>query len=295
MTPKNNFKKDSVLPVTEPGELMDFLIAHLPHKNRNNIKSILKNRQVLVDGVVQTPFNFLLNTGEEVSIKWNKSADKDISTGIRLMHEDSNFYVVNKDAGILTYPIKQGLQVSVYSKLLHYAKRKNPKVRLYLVKSLDKDSSGLVIFAKSDKQQGPLIEAINATGEFIYSAVLEGPLENGSKGESDIRIYESKAFKMHFTQDPKSELFSCEYEVVNASKQLSAVRFVTKGNEAKHQVRMHALDIGYPVVGDKKYGSNSSPIKRLALHRNKITFTNPYSKMVEQFECAKPRKFSRLI
>lgn len=274
---------------------MDFLLNAIPHKNRNNIKTLLRHRQILVNGVAQTQFNYELIPDDTVIVKWNKSSETDVSTGIRIIHEDKYFYVAHKDAGILTYPIKQDTSASVYSKLLHYAKRKNPRVRLYLVKSLDKDSSGLVMFAKGDKNQTPLIEAINATASFTYHAILEGPLKTGTKGENSIRTYESKAFKMHFTNDPKADKFVCDYEVGNANTQYSALRFVTKGAESKHQIRMHALDLGFPIVGDKKYGSLASPIKRLALHRSRISFTNPFSKVQESFECAKPRKFSRLI
>lgn len=294
MIPKKTFKKDSLLDVDNTYGLMDFLIKKLDHKNRNNIKTLLKNRQVLVNNVIQTHFDFGLTDEDVVRIKWDKAADKDISTGLRLIHEDNNYYVLNKEAGLLTYPIKQGTQISVYSKLLHYAKRKNPRARLYLVKSLDKDSSGLVIFCKNDKAQTQLIEAINKTGMFTYSAILEGVIES-KKGKSAARIYESKAFKMHFTQDSAVEETYCDYELMAAKNNVSAVKFESKGNEAKHLIRMHALNIGYPIVGDKKYGSNMSPIKRLALHRNKITFQDPFSKEEKVFESAKPRKFSRII
>jgi 23S rRNA pseudouridine1911/1915/1917 synthase len=295
MSAKQTFKKDSLFTVKEDDTLMEFLLVAISHKNRNNIKALLRHRQIMVNGAAQTQFDYELVPDDTVTVKWNKSSETDVSTGIRIIHEDKNFYVAHKDAGILTYPVKQDSSASVYSKLLHYAKRKNPRIRLYLVKSLDKDSSGLVMFAKGDKNQTPLIEAINASASFTYHAVLEGPLAKGDKGENSIRTYESKVFKMHFTNDPKAEKSVCEYEVGNTNQQYSSVRFVTTGSESKHQIRMHALDLGFPIVGDKRYGSVSSPIKRLALHRSRITFTNPFSKVKESFDCAKPRKFSRLI
>jgi len=166
--------------VKDQEELMKFLLANFPDKSRNKVKSILKNRQVFVDGKAVTQFNHLLRPGQIVTLGKNtpQPAAKQVF-GMTIVYEDKDLIVVNKKAGLLTIATDNEKRDTVYSILSNYVKDQDEKNKIFIVHRLDRETSGLMMFAKNSEMQGMLQESWKQTiSERSYLAVIDGQMEN---------------------------------------------------------------------------------------------------------------------
>ena len=150
---KKGFKPDTLINVTHESELMAFLIEQLPHKNRNNIKSLLTNEQIEVDGKVQTRYNVRLKAGNILKIKWERSPVTKSFRGFSIVFEDEHLIVIDKHAGILSVASRSEREYTAYSFLSKHVKTQDPENKIFIVHRLDRDTSGLMVFAKSTKVQ----------------------------------------------------------------------------------------------------------------------------------------------
>jgi 23S rRNA pseudouridine1911/1915/1917 synthase len=144
-------ERQTRLLVSEPDELMKFLIVSIPDQGRNNIKSLLTHRQVLVDGQVVKQYNHPLNTGQEVVINWALVRDDEQSRGQKIIYEDSELIVIDKPAGLLSMASDVEKQYTAYHQLTDYVRRSNPENRIFIVHRLDRDTSGVMLFAKNEE------------------------------------------------------------------------------------------------------------------------------------------------
>lgn len=288
-------KRNLTFKVKEQNELMKFLIENLPNKNRNNIKSLLKNKQVLVDGAAISQFNHPLNPGQEVMITESRFSDKDMK-GIKVVYEDEYLIAVEKASGILSIATDKEREKTAYNIVKNYVKSRNPLEKLFIVHRLDRETSGVMIFAKTEEMQQILqTNWQKMVLERTYVAVVEGKVE---KNNDIIVSYlkENSAF-VTFSSDKEiegSKKAITHYTVLKRSKGFSLVEANIETGR-KNQIRVHMQSLGHSIVGDKKYGATTNPLGRLGLHAKSIIFKHPKTGKVLSFQTGIPAKFSGMF
>ena len=291
----NPVREDTTLAVKEKSELMTFLLENLRQKSRDNIKSLLRNSQINVNGEVVSQFNHLLLPGDNVLIKWSRDDIKGPSRNLNIVFEDDYLIVIDKHSGLLSISSGKETYATAYSILSSYVKKKNPAGKIFVVHRLDRDTSGVMMFAKSEKVQAMLQESWKETvTERKYMAVVEGKVEE-KEGRIESYIYESKALMMHTTKDPgKGELAITRFRTLKTNADYSLLEIYLETGR-KNQIRLHMKEMGHSIAGDKKYGAHGNPIGRLALHAGVLAFVHPVTKEHLRFESKIPAKFRRLI
>jgi 23S rRNA pseudouridine1911/1915/1917 synthase len=284
--------KTATFKVTAEAELMKFLIEMLPHKSRTHIKSLLTHKQVYIDGKPVSQYNAALAIGQEVSIgKGNTKAGSNLQ-GLKIIYEDKDLIVINKEAGLLSIASENGEDDTAYSFLSSYVKSQHHHNRIFIIHRLDRDTSGVMMFAKSQQVQDLLQKDWNTNvTERTYLAIVEGvPAKEKDTISSYLR--ESSVFKVHSSKvpSPGAQHAITHYETVKSTGNYSLLK-INLETGRKNQIRVHMQDIGHPVIGDKKYGSTQNPIKRLGLHAWVLAFTHPITKKDMRFETELPTKF----
>ena len=293
---KSNYRKDAKsisVEVKEADELLAFLLKVMSNRSRNSVKSILPRGQVTVDDHIEKQFNYNLKPGQRVTILKNKAAVKqDVLIGMKILYEDEHIIVINKEAGLLSIATESEKQQTALHQLMKYVKREDPDNRIFVVHRLDKDTSGVMMFAKSEQVKRKLQDNWNQTvKERIYVALVEGKV---SKREGYITSWlrETKTHLMYSSQTPNDGLFAkTRYRVIQGNNEFSLLE-VSLETGRKNQIRVHMQDLGHPVVGDKKYGSKKrNAIGRLGLHARTLTFLHPVTNKQLSFKADIPASF----
>ncbi|WP_294704566.1 RluA family pseudouridine synthase [uncultured Fusobacterium sp.] len=283
-------KHNTSFKVDKDSELMKFLMEKMPENSRNSIKSLLTQRKIMVDDKIVSQYNAPLKVGQLVTINKTKVAKHNLN-GVTILFEDNDILVVEKERGILSIATKNEREKTAYNILKNYLKEKNPKDKIFVVHRLDRDTSGVMIFAKSEKAQDILQTTWNdSVKERTYVALVEG---NVKKDKDTIISYlaENKAFITYSTDnEEEGKKAISHYKVLKRNKNYSLLE-VNIETGRKNQIRVHMQDIGHSVVGDKKYGSTKNPINRLGLHAHTIVFTHPITKEVLSFTSKIPEAF----
>lgn len=286
---------DLKLEVEKDAELLIFLLEKMPHKSRNDVKVLLRDKHVFVENKVISQFNQPLKTGQKVEIRWEKPPEEQRLRGLKIIFEDQYLIVIEKEAGVLSMATEKQKENTAYSVLSEYVKKADPANRIFIVHRLDKDTSGIMMYAKSEKIQKALQENWNENIlERTYLAVVEG---NPKEPNGTIISYlvESKALIVYSTKNPeKGQKAITHYETFKTSKNHSLLK-VNLETGRKNQIRVNMQDLGHPVIGDAKYGATTNPIKRLGLHAWVLAFTHPVSKEAMRFETEIPKVFLGLF
>lgn len=286
---------ENPLEVTEQTTLMPFLLSSLRQKSRDNVKSLLRNRQVLVNGEPVTQFNHELKPGDMVTISATRHTGGLMARNMRLVYEDEHLIVIDKNAGLLSMASDNEKYLTAYNILSTYVKSQKPSNRIFIVHRLDRDTSGLMMFARSEKVQSLLQRdwKHNVTAR-TYVALVEGEVTEPD-GVIKSYIYESKALVMHSTRNPeKGDLAITRFRRLKSGQEYSLLE-VTLDTGKKNQIRLHMQEAGHSIAGDKKYGATTSPIGRLGLHASVLAFKHPVTGKELRFESRIPAKFRRMV
>lgn len=300
-TPRSEFKtktgkdKQTCLKVTEPAELMKFLLAEIPSKKRSDIKSLLVHRQISIDNEVITQFNHPLEIGQQVIVNWTKVLVEKQPQGLNIVFEDPYIIIIEKQAGLLSIATATEKEQTAYSILSEHVKKRDPKNKVFVLHRLDRDTSGVMMFAKSEKVQKLLQNAWKeAVLERVYVVVVEG-LVTKEQGTVTSWLTESKAFKMYSSRNPNDgQKAVTHYQVLKKNKNYSLLE-VKLETGRKNQIRVHMQDLGHSVIGDKKYGATKSPIARLGLHARVLAFKHPITGEEVRYETDIPKEFLNLF
>jgi 23S rRNA pseudouridine1911/1915/1917 synthase len=285
--------------VQEATTLMAFLVASFPDKSRTTIKSLLTHQQIIVGSRVIKQFDHALQPGDVVTVHWEKGKTTLESSLLSIVYEDKHLLVVDKAAGLLSIGTQKEQKKTAYSMLSEYVKKQHPGNKIFVVHRLDRETSGLMLFAKSEEVQYLMQNNWRyAVNQRRYVAVVEGKLETGDgSGQGTIKSYlwESKALIVYASPNPEEgELAVTHYKVLDRSETYSLVELELETGR-KNQIRVQMNSIGYPLVGDLKYGGHASSLKRLALHAHVLSFTHPITGQPHAFETPIPESFKKLV
>ena len=227
--------------------------------------------------------------------KRSTSSTRFLPKGLAIIYEDSDILVVDKPAGFLTIAMAREKSRTVYFMLTDYVRKGYSKSRkhLFIVHRLDRETSGILVFAKN-KAAKLFLQGHWQETEKKYLGVVHGKLE---KRADTITSYlaENKAHVVYSTTDPKKgKLSRTAYRVLRERKGFSLLE-VSPLTGRRNQIRVHLAGIGHPVVGDKKYGKKDKSHPRLALHARSISFKHPFSGEQLMFEAEVPVYFEKLV
>jgi len=259
-----------------------YLKKIFPNKSKNNIKSLLKNELVLVNDKVITKYDYLLNVNDIVIIK-TKIND------LEIIYEDKDIIVINKPYNLLTISNEKEKERTLYHMVSDYLKKKKQKV--FIVHRLDKDTSGIIMFAKNEKTkklyQDNWNDLVIKRG---YIAVVSGT--TWDKGTIKSYLKENREMIVYSSKDGK--LAITHYNKVKRNNNYTMLQiYIDTGR--KNQIRVHMHDNKTPIIGDKKYGNGINPIKRLGLHANILVIRNPINNKILEFNIEYPDIFDSLF
>ncbi|WP_284643929.1 RluA family pseudouridine synthase [Paenibacillus silviterrae] len=277
--------------VKEPSELLAFLLHKLSKLGRNSVKSILARGQVSVNDKVVTEYNYQLEPGQTITIRKDKVIEEPLLTGLTILHEDEDIIVIHKNAGLLSIASPQENEMTAFRQLMTHVRSKEPGGRIFVVHRLDRDTSGVMMFAKSERVQQLMQNSWqDSVKERTYVALVEGAVKK-PEGTISSWLKESSTLKMYSSPHPNDGQHAVtHYKIIQSNRNFTLLE-VHLETGRKNQIRVHMQDIGHPIVGDKKYGSKSNAINRLGLHARVLAFIHPIKGDLLRFETDIPKSF----
>jgi len=214
--------------------------------------------------------------------------------GLEIVYEDRDLIVINKDAGLLTMSTPRDEQRTAQYLLTDYLRKgaSRSRLRAYTVHRLDRETSGLLIFAKTEAVQQWLKDHWKDT-EKEYLAIVHGQLKEKT-GTLSSYLAENEAQFVYSTSQTKGRWSETQYSVVRENKLFSELK-INLLTGRKNQIRVHFAEAGHPVVGDVKYGLKDKKFERMALHARAIAFNHPHSGKRMTFEAPVPKFVTRLM
>ncbi|MGG6545620.1 UNVERIFIED_CONTAM: RluA family pseudouridine synthase [Prevotella sp. 15_C9] len=282
-----------VMRVEESAPLLEWLLAN-SDQSKSKTKATLQNRGVKVNKRLVTQFDFMLSPGDEVTISLSKKNDQFQSRYLKLVYEDKFLLVIEKNCGILSMAAGHS-SLNVKKVLDDYFHKSHQRCTAHVVHRLDRDTSGLMIYAK-DIQTAQLLEHDwhNIVYDRRYVSVLSGQVEN-NEGTIANWLKDNKSYVTYSSPvDNGGKYAISHFHLLNRSEKYSLVDFKLETGR-KNQIRVHAADMGHPVCGDIKYGNGDNPIHRLALHAYVLCFYHPITHRPMEFETAIPASFRSLF
>lgn len=283
--------------VEQSAELLSFLFACCPEVKRTKVRQWLKHGSVQVNGRSITRSNHALQTGDVVSIrtKGEVRADGPLPLRMKVVFEDASLIVIEKPENLLSMASATERAKTAYAFVTNYVRRRDPQSsdRVWIVHRLDREASGLMVFAKTEEVKRALQEDWHEA-EKRYLAVVEGdpPTDHGVL-TSDLD--ESGPFKV-FSVPPgeRTRHAVTHYRVIKQVATLALIE-LTLETGRRNQIRVHLADAGCPIVGDRKYGAHTNPARRLGLHSSFLQFKHPLSGKLLRFESPLPLSLLRLL
>ena len=279
--------------VQDKAPLLDWLLANVKG-SKNKIKDTLKGRGIKVNGKIVTQFDFPLEKGMKVSVSKSKRNDQFKSRYVKIVYEDRFLVVVEKNVGILSMAAGHS-SLNVKSLLDDYFVKTRQKCRAHVVHRLDRDTSGLMIYAKDMETE----KAFERDWHYIvydrrYLAVVSGEREN-DEGTVANWLKDNKAYITYSSPVDNGGKFAVtHYHTLQRSVDYSLVEYRLDTGR-KNQIRVHSADLGHPVCGDPKYGNGNDPVHRLCLHAYVLCFYHPVTHEPMEFVSPIPASFKRLF
>ena len=280
--------------VVEPVQLIAFIMEKMHGMSRNRAKALITNRVVLVNNTITTHPLAELKPGDVVQLDRSKHKKSFHCKELDIVFEDPYLFIIDKHPGLLSMS-NNSRQQTVQTVLNRYLEKGGGRNTSHLVHRLDRDTSGLMVYAKDVQTQQSLI---NNWQQLVtdrrYLALVEGELEQ-QRGRIQSWLTEDKKFVTHSSPvDNGGKYAVTHYNVLASSNGYSLVECELETGR-KNQIRVHMADLGHPVVGDRKYGSDEDPMRRLGLHAYMLCFTHPVTGKHMRFETPVPYCFEKLL
>lgn len=295
---KNNYNRPGEYDyyvVEHDGKLLDWLLENVKGMSKSKIKSTLQGRGIKVGQKVITQFDYPLTAGMKITFSKTKQNNNIFkSRHVKIVYEDQYLVVIEKNIGILSMAAGHST-LNVKTVLDDYFKRSRQKCTAHIVHRLDRDTSGLMIYAK-DKQTEMLLEQDwhNIVFDRRYVAVVSGEMEQ-DEGTIANWLKDNSAYITYSSPvDNGGKYAVTHFHVLKRSADYSLVEYKLETGR-KNQIRVHTADMGHPVCGDVKYGNGDDPIGRLCLHAYVLSFYHPITHEPMDFETPIPPHFRHIF
>ena len=281
------------IPVREESNLMDFLLKQMGI-TRNRAKDLLSGRAVSIDRKLATHYDTKLLPGQVVRVSRHRQSTMLLNKYVRIVYEDKDIIVIEKSEGILSMA-SSPKQYCIKNVLDEYFEKRHFKCTAHVVHRLDRETSGLMIYAKSVEVAKILEDNWHdMVYDRRYVALLCGSM-NQEGGTVKSWLKESKSFVTYSSStDNGGKLAVTHYHRLKTNNDFSLVEMKLETGR-KNQIRVHMADLGFPVAGDRKYGNGRDPLHRLALHAYRLNFYHPITHEEMQFETPIPKDFLRFL
>ncbi len=287
---RNNYMQYTV---EAENTLLEYLFS-VVKESRNKVKLTLKGRGVKVNGKVVTQFDYKLLPGMTVSVSQTKRNDTFKNRFVKLVYEDRWLVIVEKNVGILSMAAGHS-SLNVKSVLDDYFLKSRQKCRAHVVHRLDRDTSGLMIYAK-DMETEQILEHNwhDIVYDRRYVAVVSGEMED-NEGTIANWLKDNKAYVTYSSPTDNGGKYAVtHFQVLDRTTEHSLVEYQLETGR-KNQIRVHSADMGHPVCGDVKYGNGDDPLHRLCLHAYVLCFTHPITGERMEFDTPIPSQFRHLF
>lgn len=291
---RKNIKSLLTFNVTADVQLIAFIMEKMHGISRNRAKALITNRVVLVDNKITTHPLTELKPGQVVQLDRSKHKMSFRSNNLEIVYEDPYLLVIDKRAGLLSMS-NNTRQETVQTVLNRYLEKGGGRNTSHIVHRLDRDTSGLMVYAKDIKTQQNLVEGWQQlVTDRRYVALVEGILDD-KQGKIESWLTEDKRFVTHSSPVDNGGKFAVTYyNVLQEGGGYSLVECELMTGR-KNQIRVHMADLGHPVVGDHKYGSTDDSIRRLGLHAYVLCFRHPVTGKLLRFETPIPVCFEKCL
>ena len=284
----------AVYTVEDDAQLLDWLIANLKGLSRNKVKDTLHGRGIKVNGKIVTQFDYPLTRGMKISVSKSKKNDTFKSRYVNLVYEDPYLVVIEKKPGILSMAAGHK-SLNVKTVLDDYFRQTKQRCTAHVVHRLDRDTSGLMVYAKDMQTEQTLEhEWHNIVYDRRYVAVVSGEMEE-DEGTIANWLKDNKAYVTYSSPvDNGGKYAVTHFHVLDRTTEHSLVEYKLETGR-KNQIRVHSADMNHPVCGDVKYGNGDDPIHRLCLHAYMLHFFHPVTRARMEFETPIPSQFRMLF
>ena len=286
-----NMPKQTTIKVKHDAELLDY-IMEATGKKRTAVKSLFAHSQIFVDGKNVSKYNFAVRQNQVITINSVGVSQNEIDKSqLKIIFEDDSIIVIDKPTGILSVSTGNADEITACSILRNYVKNNSAGNKIFIVHRLDRETSGLMLFAKTERVK--MILQSNWDKIVLqrrYVAVVEGKMQNDSQSIVSY-LKQNSAMQMYVSKnDENAKRAVLTYQTLKKNNQYSLIE-VELETGRKNQIRVQMQEIGHSIAGDKKYGGKSSPIGRLALHAKTLEFIHPITRETMCFTTKIPKKF----
>ena len=280
--------------VEQDDTLLNFLLNTVK-ESRSKIKATLQGRGIKVNGKTVTQFDYPLTPGTKVDVsKTKRNNDKLKSRYVKIVYEDQYLVVIEKNTGILSMAAGHK-SLNVKAVLDDYFKKTHQRCTAHVVHRLDRDTSGLMLYAK-DMETEQILEHNwhDIVFDRRYVAVVSGEMEQ-DEGTVENWLKDNKAYVTFSSPvDNGGKYAITHYHVLDRTTEHSLVEYKLETGR-KNQIRVHSADMGHPVCGDVKYGNGDDPVHRLCLHAYMLCFYHPITRQPMEFQTMIPAAFRHLF
>lgn len=292
-TDKPKVPRGRKVTVKEEGTLLPFLFSLLNEQSKSSVKGLLAHGQISVNGKVTSQFDTPLAVGDEVTVSYERGKVEFNNPLLTIVWEDDDLIVVNKKEGLLSVSSTRVKERTAYHLLSEYVKKSDPKNKIFVLHRLDRDTSGLMMFAKNQRVQKELQENWNAAiTARTYVAVVEGRPEK----DADLivsNLTENAKMQVYVTAEGGGKEAITRYRLLHSNGAYSLLELDLETGR-KNQIRAQMQSIGHSIAGDYKYGAETDPTGRLMLHARRLFFIHPATGEEMRFETRIPDKFTSL-
>ena len=280
--------------VEQEAPLLAWLIDHVKSLSKSKVKATLQGRGIKVDGKVVTQFDYPLKSGMKIAVSKTKRNDIFKSRYVKIVYEDRFLVVVEKNIGILSMAAGHK-SLNVKSVLDDYFKKSKQRCTAHVVHRLDRDTSGLMIYAKDMQTEQALErEWHDLVYDRRYVAVVSGEMDEDG-GTVANWLKDNKAYITYSSPvDNGGKYAVTHFHTLKRTTEHSLVEFSLETGR-KNQIRVHTADMGHPVCGDTKYGNGDDPLHRLCLHAYVLCFFHPVTHERMEFQTLIPTSFRSLF
>ncbi|MDD2398696.1 MAG: RluA family pseudouridine synthase [Bacilli bacterium] len=275
--------------------LLEFLLLAITNESRNNLKAYLARGQITVNGAPIRQFDFLLSPGDIIRVEDRPIKRVTSKIKLKVLYEDEQLVAINKPAGLLSVASDQEKNITAYRLVNDYVQLKDPHTRIFVVHRLDKETSGVLLFAKDNEIRNILQKKWNQlVRKRGYYAITIGVPTPANGTLKDYLFTNSTSLMYVGKRSPGSVLAITNYQVIKDNEKF-ALLDVNIETGKKNQIRVQLKHFGYPLIGDEKYESGENPLNRLGLHAYQLSLVHPITGKIVKINAPLPAEFNKIF